>query len=258
MNFVDTMGLVHPALAVGVVFPIIGMVANMAWQTRQRRLQTQEKGSKSKIPPVVGPEHLKLGRWLTGWVVGITLVALSYSIYFKGVFKDLAPDKRPQAFFIIFIFLFTIGSLVCLYKAKANQPNWRGVFATLTSMGLVILGCQEGVFRRGYEWQVSHYYYGILAALLMIISLAIVPEIYKNKKWRMTHLVLNCIALLLFFAQGLTGSRDLLEIPLDWQKQYLFQCDWNQQTCPFPQSQTLEKNLRVRRELQTDSIQANH
>lgn len=254
MNFADTMGLVHPALAVGVVFPIIGMVVNLAWQTRQRRLQTKDKGSKSKIPPIVGPEHLKLGRWLTGWVVGITLVALAYSIYFKGVFKELAPDQRPQAVLIILIFLATIASLVCLYKAKANQPIWRGVFAGLTSMGIIILGCQEGVFRRGYEWQVSHYYYGIAAALLMIISLAIVPDIYKNKKWRMAHLSLNCIALLLFLGQGLTGSRDLLEIPLDWQKQYLYQCDWSQQTCPFPQSQNSEPPLIIGAEYQPESI----
>ncbi|MEG4395364.1 DUF4079 domain-containing protein [Microcoleus sp. BROC3] len=61
------MALVHSALAVAVVFPIIGTVVNGAWQTRQR-LQTAD-GSKSKIPPVVGPEHLKLGRLLTGAIV---------------------------------------------------------------------------------------------------------------------------------------------------------------------------------------------
>ena len=61
------MALVHSALAVAVVFPIIGTVVNGAWQTRQR-LQTAD-GSQSKIPPVVGPEHLKLGRLLTGAIV---------------------------------------------------------------------------------------------------------------------------------------------------------------------------------------------
>ena len=57
MNPVDIMALVHPALAVGVVFPIIGMAVSRAWQTRQRRIQTQEKKEKSKIPPTVGREH---------------------------------------------------------------------------------------------------------------------------------------------------------------------------------------------------------
>ncbi|ERT08401.1 hypothetical protein M595_1635 [Lyngbya aestuarii BL J] len=240
MNSVDILALLHPALAVGVVFPIIGMAVSRAWQTRQRRIQTQENKQKSKIPPTVGREHLEVGRWLTGSVVGITLIAVAYSIYFKGVFKDLTPEKTPQAIFIILIFVATIASLVFLYKAKPNQPVWRGIFATLTSMGLILLGCQEGVFRRGYEWYISHYYYGIIAALLMVISLAVIPEIYKNKKWRIAHTALNCIALLLFFAQGITGARDLLEIPLSWQQKYLYQCDWNEQTCPFESSRRLE------------------
>ncbi|MEB3279697.1 MAG: DUF4079 domain-containing protein [Lyngbya sp.] len=240
MNLVDTLALVHPALAVGVVFPIIGMAVSRAWQTRQRRIETQEKKEKSKIPPIVGREHLEVGYWLTGTVVGITLIALAYSIYFKGVFQELTPEKTPQAIFIVLIFAATIASLVFLYKAKPSQRLWRGVFATLTGMGLVLLGCQEGVFRRGYEWYVSHYYFGIAAALLMVISLAIVPEIYKDKKWRLAHTALNCIAVLLFFAQGMTGARDLLEIPLTWQKPYLYQCDWNNQTCPFETSRRLE------------------
>ncbi|NJK39753.1 MAG: DUF4079 domain-containing protein [Oscillatoriales cyanobacterium RM2_1_1] len=237
MNFIDVMALIHPALAVAVVFPIIGMVVNFAWQTRQRRLQTAEAGGKSKIPPVVGQEHVKLGRWLTGSVVGVTLIALAYSIYFKGVFKDLTPEKTPQAIFIILIFLATLASLFFLYRAKPPQKLWRGVFAVLTGMGIIILGFQEGVFRRGYEWQVSHYYYGVTAALLMILSLAIVPDIYKNKNWRIAHIVLNCVALVLFFGQGLTGARDLLEIPLSWQLEYVNKCDWKNKVCPTSQSQ---------------------
>ena len=150
MNFIDLMALIHPALAVAVVFPIIGMVVNFAWQTRQRRLQLAEPEGKSKIPPVVGKEHVQLGRWLTGSVVGITLIALMYSIYFKGIFKDFsAEEDMLQAVIIISTLLVTLGSLFCLYKAKPNQPLWRAVFATLTGMGLVILGCQQGVFRRG-------------------------------------------------------------------------------------------------------------
>ncbi len=32
--------LIHPAIAVIAVFPLIGIVVNYAWQTRQLRLQT--------------------------------------------------------------------------------------------------------------------------------------------------------------------------------------------------------------------------
>ncbi|MBD2484866.1 DUF4079 domain-containing protein [Planktothrix sp. FACHB-1365] len=234
MEFKDIIALIHPVLAVGFVFPLIGISVYMAWQTRQRRLSRSNQENKSKIPAIVGQEHLKIGRWLTGSIVGITLIALAYSIYFKGVFKELSPEKIPQAIFIVLMFIFTLVSLILLYRAKPNQPLWRGIFATLTGMGIVVIGCQDGVFRRGYEWQFSHYYYGVAAALLMIFSLAIVPDIYKSNRWRITHTVLNCIALLLFLGQGMTGTRDLLEIPLSWQEQHLYQCDWNQRTCPQP------------------------
>ena len=46
----DILRLVHPAIAVIFVFPLIGITVWMAWQTRQRRLQVAQLG-KSKIPP---------------------------------------------------------------------------------------------------------------------------------------------------------------------------------------------------------------
>ena len=40
MEISDFLALIHPILAIIVVFPILGIVTNFAWQTRQRRLQT--------------------------------------------------------------------------------------------------------------------------------------------------------------------------------------------------------------------------
>ncbi len=130
------------------------------------------------------------------------------------------------------MFAATIASLVFLYQAKPKL--WRGIFATLSGAGLVILGCQEGVFRRTYEWQFSHYYYGIAAALLMIFSLAIVPDIYQDRshRWRLAHTILNIMAIVLFIGQSFTGARDLLEIPLSWQRKHLEKCDWGKLICP--------------------------
>ena len=205
MELADFLGLIHPAIAVFFVFPLIGMVVNFAWATRQRRLQTLDFG-KSKIPTVVGVEHRRLGNWLTGAVVGLALVGLSYPIG-KNIIKNQLWNKEVfQVVFILLMFAATIASLVLLYRAK--QALWRGVFATLTGTGLVILGCQDGVFRRTNEWYWSHYYFGIAAALLMIFSLAIVPDIYKDRsnRWRIVHTILNSIALLLFIGQGMTGT----------------------------------------------------
>ncbi|ARV62391.1 hypothetical protein BZZ01_30530 [Nostocales cyanobacterium HT-58-2] len=236
MELADFLSLIHPAIAVFFVFPLIGMVVNFAWATRQRRLQTAVSG-KSKIPPVVGVEHRQLGNWLSGTVVGIALLGLAYPIG-KNIIKNQLWNKDIfQVVFILFMFAATIASLVLLYRA--NQALWRGVFATLTGAGLVILGCQDGVFRRTNEWYWSHYYFGIAAAMLMIFSLAIVPNIYKDRsnRWRIVHTILNCIALLLFIGQGMTGTRDLLEIPLSWQESHIYQCDFVKQTCPMPNPQ---------------------
>ncbi len=202
-------GLLHPAIAVVVVFPLLGIVTNYAWQTRQRRLQLAAGNRKTPIPPTSGREHVRLGRWLSGSVVGVSLVAIAYSILFKGL-----PDNASQGGFIVLMFALTILSLVFLYRAR--EPRWRAIFATLSSTGLIVLGCQEGVFRRSNEWYISHYYFGIAASVLMIVSLAIVPEIYKDRSlgWRRAHVFLNSVAMLFFFGQGLTGVRDIFEIGL--------------------------------------------
>jgi drug/metabolite transporter (DMT)-like permease len=233
MDTKDLIALIHPAIAVAVVFPLIGMVVNFAWQTSQRRRQTANEG-KSQIPPVVGREHVQLGRWLAGAVVGVALIGLAYPI-FEHILTEKVWSKNPsQVVFIVLMFAATIASLVLLYRARPR--HWRAIFATLTGTGLVVLGCQDGVFRRTNEWYWSHYYIGIAAALLMVFSLAIVEDIYKDRlnRWRYVHIILNCFALLLFLGQGMTGTRDLLEIPLSWQKPYIYSCDFDHKTCPQP------------------------
>jgi hypothetical protein len=66
----------------------------------------------------------------------------------------------------------------------------------------------------------------------MIFSLASRPEILKDLRWRRLHLSASILAAVLFVAQGITGTRDLLEIPLSWQKPTIFACDSVQRVCP--------------------------
>ena len=228
MDTIDLLRIVHPAIAVFYVFPLIGIATYFALQTRQRRLAMVNK-EKTKIAPVVGQEHVKVGRWMAASVVGVALIGMAHPITKKMIANNTWAEDRFRVIFVAALFVFTIATLVFLYQAKT--PLWRGIFATLSSMGLIILGCQPEVFRRGYEWFVSHYYYGITAAVLMIVSVAILPEIYRSKAWRRAHIALNTIALLLFIGQGITGARDLLEIPLSWQEPFIFQCDFDNKTC---------------------------
>ena len=233
MELQDFFALLHPAIAIIVVFPLIGIVVNRALLTRQRRLQVAG-GEKSKIPPVVGSEHVAIGSWLSGSVVGVALLGMAYPIFSKMLSNDTLTKEPFRVFFVIAIFLLTIASFTLLFKAKVKL--WRGIFATLTGMGLILLGCQPEIYRRDNEWFISHYYYGMTAALLMIFSLVIIQNIYQDKqnRWRIAHIILNCFALLLFIGQGMTGARDLLEIPLHWQEHYIYQCDFTNKTCPQP------------------------
>ena len=208
----DLFALIHPALVVTFVFPMVGIVTYFAWQTRQRRLAAKQ--NKGKIPAIVGREHVKIGKWLATSVVVASLIALAYSIVYKSFIKQkLWQENNPQAILIILMFVATIASLVLLLKARTS--SWRGVFATMTGMGLVIIGEQEGVWRLADEWYWSHHYFGIAVSLLMIFSIAILDDIYRDRTntLRNIHIILNCLALLLFIGQGVTGARDLLEIP---------------------------------------------
>ncbi|MBW4481978.1 MAG: DUF4079 domain-containing protein [Tildeniella torsiva UHER 1998/13D] len=224
----DLLRLLHPFLAVTVVMPLIGVAVYFAVQTRQRRLAVADK-TKTAISPVVGKEHVRVGQWLAGAVVSLVLLGLAHPI-FKTLLRENVWAEDPfRGVFVVAMYAFTLGALVLLYRSSSRV--WRGTFATLTGMGLWLLGMQPGVFRRGYEWQVSHFYLGMAAAMLMIFALATLPEIYKSKRWRLAHAALNTVAVLLFISQGVTGVRDLLEIPLHWQEPFIFQCDFENKSC---------------------------
>ena len=58
MTAIDWLWVLHPALAVVIIYPLLGMVMRLAWQTRQRRV------AKVKHPVTVGADHSGLGRGL--------------------------------------------------------------------------------------------------------------------------------------------------------------------------------------------------
>jgi len=231
MDLKDTLALLHPAIAIAFVFPLIGIAINRSWLTRQRRLQAAN-GEKSKIPPSVGSEHLAIGYWLSGSVVGVALLGMAFPIVSKMIEHDSFTKEPFRVTFVAILFAASVASMVFLYRATSKV--WRGIFAALTGMGLILLGSQPEIYRRDNEWLFSHYYYGIAAALLMIFSVAIVQDIYQDRqnRWRTVHILLNIFATLLFLGQSMTGARDLLSIPYSWQASYISKCDFKNKTCP--------------------------
>ncbi len=231
MDWNDTLRLLHPFLAVTGVFPLLGVVGYFAWQTRARSRQ-QAKGEKSKIPPTSGTDHVKIGRWFAIGVILLTLLGLGRPLVTYGLEKNLWQTNPGYVLLMVGILGATVTSLILLLRDQTRSMLWAG----LTAAGILILGFQEGIYRRDNEWYISHFYLGITVALLMIFSLAIMQKIYQDRtgRWRRIHVGLNTLALILFVAQGATGVRDLLEIPLKWQEPYVYQCDFTQRTCPKP------------------------
>ena len=61
------------------------------------------------------------------------------------------------------------------------------------------------------------------------------PEIQRSPRMRRLHVSANVLAAVLLAVQAITGTRDLLEIPLSWQKPAIYACDFNAPRCPQAQ-----------------------
>ena len=230
MKVVDWLWVLHPTLAVVLLYPLIGMVMRLAWQTRQRRVE------KLKHPATVGRDHSELGQWLAVGVVLVVLLALTVVITTKVPLPDFAGGLRRGTQLLV-VLLGTLASLVALVQSKA--PLLRLSFSLITWIGVLALGAQPEVWRLSDNpltpafWQ-SHYWSGVAVTGLMLFSLGARPEILRDLRLRRLHVTASVLAAVLFLVQGITGSRDLLEIPLSWQKPAIQTCDFNLQRCLEP------------------------
>ena len=228
MTTSDWLWILHPALAVVLVYPRLGMVVRLAWQTRQRRL------AGVKHPVTVGRDHSDLGRWLAAAVVLIVLVALTVVIATKTSPAEFA-GGAGRAAQLLMVLVGTIASFVALLRCKAAPLRFS--FSLITWIGVLSLGAQPEVWRLSDNplsaafWQ-SHYWAGVAVTGLMLFSLGARPEILRDLRLRRLHVTASVRAALLFVIQGITGTRDLLEIPLSWQKPAVYACDFDQQRCP--------------------------
>jgi len=229
MTAVDWLWIVHPFVAVVLIYPLIGMVTRLGLQTRSRRQKTN-----LKLPASVGRSHTDLGRWLAAGVVVIVLFALTVSIATKAPLADFNGGVARAAQLLL-VLLGTALSLVALWRSKA--PGLRLAFALITWVGVLSLGGQPEVWRLSDNpltsafWQ-SHYWAGVGVTGLMLFSLGGQLEIARDLRLRRLHITASVLAAVLFALQGLTGTRDLLEIPLSWQKPAIYACDFLAQNCP--------------------------
>ena len=232
MTAIDWFSLLHPVLVILFVYPVVGATIRLGILVREKRLGITQQ------PALVPREHADHGRWFTASVVVAVLIALVYSFISKAV--------EPGAVFagglprLISLMLVAVGTLVALLALlKVKQPLLRTSFTLLTWAGLLGLGAQPEIWRLSDNpfsasfWS-SHYWSGVLLTGLLLFNLAARPEITRHLRWRRLHVASNLLIMVLLAVQAITGSRDLLEIPLSWQKPAIYRCDFQNRTCPEP------------------------
>ena len=102
-----------------------------------------------------------------------------------------------HSFFLVVIYS-SLSEIFCLCKFKIQPIN-------------IIM---QKIFEKWFlVWA------GVAVVGLMLFSLGARQEILRQLRWRRIHVAANLLVALLFVIQGITGTRDLLEIPLRWQNQ---------------------------------------
>ena len=232
MTAIDWFSLLHPVLVILFVYPVMGATVRLGILVREKRLGI------TKQPAPVPREHVDHGRWLTAAVVVAVLIALVYSFASKALEPGVAFAGGPARLgLLLLVAAGTLVALIALLRVK--QPLLRASFTGLTWLGLLGLGSQPEIWRlsdnpfSGAFWS-SHYWSGVLLTGLLLFNLAARPEITKHLRWRRLHVASNVLILVLLAVQAITGSRDLLEIPLSWQKPAIYRCDFQRRTCPEP------------------------
>ncbi len=215
MQTIDWIWLLHPILAVALIYPLLGVVLSLSLKTRNRRLKRQ-----NNIPAKVGREHSGLGRWLSAGVVLIVLLALAVMISSEQSLGELEGGINRA----LRLLLVLVGSCIALIATlRGKRPAYRASCSLLCWAGVIYLGMQPEVYRLSDNpleaefWQ-SHFWGGVGLVGLMLLSLASRPEIMGKLSWRWLHITANCLAVLIFLAEAITGPKALLEIPLSWQK----------------------------------------
>jgi len=138
MAGVDWLWILHPFLAVVLVYPLIGVVVRLAVQTRARRLQKQ------KLPVTVGRDHSDLGRWLCSSSGGAGFNCALSGDWHEGSAGQFE-GGLARAIQLLLVLFGTIVSLIALWRCK--RPELRLAFSLITWAGVLGLGAQPEVWR---------------------------------------------------------------------------------------------------------------
>lgn len=231
MTALDWLALLHPVLIILFVYPVVGATIRLGILVREKRLGI------TRQPDLVPVEHAAHGAWVTGGVVVAVLIALLYSLLAHGWSSGAPVSALPR---LVLMGLVAAGTLVALLALlRVRRAALRASFALLCWAGLLGLGSQPEIWRlsdnplTGGFWS-SHYWSGVLLSGLLLFTTAARPEITRIPRLRRLHLLLNLLVMVLLAVQAITGSRDLLQMPLSWQTPAILSCDPLARSCPTP------------------------
>jgi hypothetical protein len=196
----DWLVLLHPLFAILFIYPVAGTVVRLGLLARERRT-----GHNLQLPPTVSTEHWQHGRWLTGAVLLAALVGSGVDLY---VIHEHPPEL--PAWELLSIALGSLAALAGLWLVRSTQQ--RLTWALLCWAGLLAVAAQHGHLAAA-PWR-SHTWLGVLLAALLLLNLAIRAEISRSQLIRRLHLAANLLVTLLLAMVAITGSRDLLVLPL--------------------------------------------
>ncbi|MFM2080519.1 MAG: hypothetical protein RLZZ589_1389 [Cyanobacteriota bacterium] len=230
MTAIDWFALLHPVLVILFVYPVVGATIRLGILVRERRLGITDQLA------AVPREHADHGRWVTAGVVVAVLIALVYSFLSKALEPGATfVGGGPRLALLLLVAAGALAALLALLRVK--RAPLRASFGLLTWAALLGLGSQPEIWRlsdnpfSGAFWS-SHYWSGVLLTGLLLFTLAARPEISRQLRWRRLHVAANLLVMVLLAVQAITGSRDLLEIPLSWQKPAVYRCDVQARVCP--------------------------
>ena len=231
MTALDWLALLHPVLIILFVYPVIGATIRLGILVREKRLGI------TRQPDLVPVEHAAHGAWVTGGVVMAVLIALLYSFFAHAWGAGAVSGGLPRLLLLGMVAAGTLVALLALLRVR--RAALRASFALLCWAGLLGLGSQPEIWRLSDNplsagfWG-SHYWSGVLLTGLLLFTTAARPEITRMPRLRRLHLLLNLLVMVLLAVQAITGSRDLLQMPLSWQTPAILSCDPLARSCPTP------------------------
>jgi hypothetical protein len=209
MTPLDWLALLHPALMILFVYPVVGATIRLGILVRERRLEI------NPLPPTVPVEHTDHGRWVTTGTVVAVLIALGWS--FLARHGDGQPFPGGVHRLLGLVGLGGVSLAACIALWRLRRPGRRAGAAAVVWGGLLLLGLQPEVWRLADSplqpaFWASHFWSGWLLIGLLLFAMAAAPEIAHRSALRRLHVAAAFLMAVLLAVQAITGCRDLLAL----------------------------------------------